>query len=207
MKRIALIIVAMMLLVLPFHCAVAETEAGGWYELTEDVITLRLPAEAQDDWEIIIDNPELLELLTCEFVEEDGIFAASFRNFSGEAGTVDLRMKNAATGECWGVLAKVFEDGAAIAGSYETFENVLTIRMNANPSTGYEWEVEWPNPAALDFLTGEFIADDADEETVGAGGCYVASFLLTEGAGEGVLVLNYARSWEDTADMSFELVF
>lgn len=72
---------------------------------------------------------------------------------------------------------------------------VLTVRLPANPTTGYEWSFDISDPAALELLAMEYTGDQADEQMVGAGGQWVASFYSTlEGTGEADLTLTYQRA-------------
>ena len=77
---------------------------------------------------------------------------------------------------------------------------MLTVRLPANPTTGYEWNFDISDPAALELLTMEYTGDEADEQMVGVGGQWVASFYSTlEGTGEVDLTLTYQRAGEEAA--------
>lgn len=77
---------------------------------------------------------------------------------------------------------------------------VLTVRLPANPTTGYEWNFDISDPAALELLTMEYTGDEADAQMVGVGGQWVASFYSTlEGTGEVDLTLTYQRAGEEAA--------
>lgn len=206
MKHIAWILI-LVLLAASGCCTAEESLEPGGYELNGDVITIRMPASGQDEWTFSISDPGLLELLTCEYDEAGGVFAASFRNFSENTGEVDLRLNNAVTGECCGVLAYMFEGGMEIDGTYVNSGNMLTFRMKTNPSTGYGWSHETSDPAALMPMI-ESVFDPAENDMlVGAGATYILAVQRMNGADDCVLSLRYGRSWEEAPLKSYELEF
>ena len=207
MKHLAWMLTLVMLLAAPCHYAAAEGFGPDWYELSGDVITIRLPAEADGEWAYRLSHPELLELLTCEYDEAAGIYAASFRNFSENAGQVDLRMRNTATGECCGVLANVCEGGAAIDGTYVSSENMLTFRIKTNPSTGYAWSCAVSDPSAAQPMIESVMDPAQNDMLVGAGATYILAVSRAEGAGEFRLTLSYGRSWEAVPAKVYTLDF
>jgi inhibitor of cysteine peptidase len=82
----------------------------------------------------------------------------------------------------------------------------LVVRLESNPSTGYSWEaIEVPG-----VLEGE--ATPTHEQTsetegvVGAAGTDVFTFTASEDAGEGTLVLEYRRPWEEDVPADEEFV-
>lgn len=69
-----------------------------------------------------------------------------------------------------------------------------TIRLDANPTTGYQWEpVSAPDDAVIRVVSDHYNADDSN--VVGRGG---TQELVIEGTGEGTttLELQYVRPWE-----------
>ena len=70
---------------------------------------------------------------------------------------------------------------------------VLTVRLSANATTGYEWTFTSTDESAVELITSEYIADEAAADQVGVGGTYVASFRgLT--AGTAHLTLYYGSA-------------
>ena len=75
---------------------------------------------------------------------------------------------------------------------------VLTVRLSANASTGYEWTFTTTDDQAVELLTSEYVEDEAEEGLVGVGGTYVASFRgLKQTADTVELTFSYGRSWEE----------
>lgn len=76
-------------------------------------------------------------------------------------------------------------------------QDVLTVRLPANETTGYQWDFEISNPELLELITSEYTGDEAAEGMVGVGGIWAASFgnaITTEGMGGCVfLTLRYRR--------------
>lgn len=71
-------------------------------------------------------------------------------------------------------------------------DTVLTVRLDANPSTGYYWDFKISKPEILEFLTMEYVQDEAPAGMVGVGGTWVASFKSTfVQTGNTSLTLNY----------------
>jgi len=69
----------------------AKDVAAPWHEITGDVLTVRLPVDEKiTEWMFGVSDEGLLELVTQETV--DGMYAASFRNFSSGSGTVVLTL-------------------------------------------------------------------------------------------------------------------
>ena len=82
--------------------------------------------------------------------------------------------------------------------------DVLEVRLNSNPTTGYEWSVN-PNSTPLLKLTGQS-QTEATQPGVGRPIFQIFKFQAT-GRGTGVLLLRYARSWEkpSASDQQFDL--
>lgn len=71
----------------------------------------------------------------------------------------------------------------------------LVVEAKGNPTTGYTWAAKGiPDCLAM---VGEpaYIQDPSDERRVGVGGRFLLTFEARK-AGEGQLVLVYARPWE-----------
>lgn len=79
-------------------------------------------------------------------------------------------------------------------------QDILTVRLPANPTTGYEWSSEISDAQLLKLDASEYIPDEVAEGVVGAGGIWVASFsnaITVEGMGGRVtLTLRYNRPFE-----------
>lgn len=91
----AVLIPLIVLLVANFSArnAAPEAAAAPWYEITGDVLTVRLPVdETVEEWIFGVSDEDLLELVTCEYPEGENLYAASFRNFSGGSGEVVLTL-------------------------------------------------------------------------------------------------------------------
>jgi len=74
---------------------------------------------------------------------------------------------------------------------------VLSITLEANPTTGYTWEVVDPQDGQVLRQVGEieFIPNRQESGIVGAGGVQIIRFECVN-AGQTVLKLAYQRSWE-----------
>ncbi len=72
---------------------------------------------------------------------------------------------------------------------------ILTIRLEANPTTGYAWELGEVDSAILQQAGNAFTPAPQGTERVGAGGIEEWRFQAV-GVGTTTLVLNYRRPWE-----------
>ena len=74
---------------------------------------------------------------------------------------------------------------------------VLSITLDANPTTGYTWEVVEPLDGQVMRQVGEieFIPNRQESGIVGAGGVQIIRFECVN-AGQTVLKLVYHRPWE-----------
>ena len=80
-------------------------------------------------------------------------------------------------------------------------EEIVTVRLPANATTGYEWTYEISDPAKLEVVSAEYIPDENRERLAGVGGTYVASFRGTfEKFGFASVKFTYARSFETDGD-------
>lgn len=74
---------------------------------------------------------------------------------------------------------------------------VLTVRLDSNPTTGYSWNYKISDEEILEHLTDELVLPEAKEGFAGAGGTWCASFKPSfQKDGDVTLTLNYARPWE-----------
>jgi inhibitor of cysteine peptidase len=69
----------------------------------------------------------------------------------------------------------------------------IVVRVESNPTTGYEWEVAAVDPAVLTYLGSDY--EGPDTNLVGAGGIQVLRFR-TAAAGESAIALKYWRPFE-----------
>ena len=73
-----------------------------------------------------------------------------------------------------------------------------TIRLDANPTTGYQWEPSAaPDEAVVRIVSDRY--EGADSNVVGSGG---TQEIVVEGTGAGTstLELRYVRPWEEGAE-------
>ncbi|MCR5760489.1 MAG: protease inhibitor I42 family protein [Sphaerochaetaceae bacterium] len=77
----------------------------------------------------------------------------------------------------------------------------LTVKVDGNPTTGYEWTVKGTD--VIKVVSSEYEADNTSG-LVGAGGTYEFSFKTIK-AGEATLVFNYGRSWESSPAATFSV--
>ncbi len=91
------------------------------------------------------------------------------------------------------VYGKEDTDIAAKAG--ETF----TIKLNENPTTGYQWSVSISDESVVALDKDEYVPDDKSGELAGSGGVRVLTFKALE-AGTATINMVYERSWEPDPD-------
>ena len=74
-----------------------------------------------------------------------------------------------------------FAEGNPNDSWYELSEDecVLTVRLDANATTGYEWTYSFSDDKALELLTEEYVEYEHPEGEVGVGGYWAASFMGT----------------------------
>ncbi|MXF08824.1 protease inhibitor I42 family protein [Escherichia coli] len=81
---------------------------------------------------------------------------------------------------------------------------MMDISLPANPTTGYDWIVR-RLPEQL-VLTGmDYQPDDCPEGTTGCGGTEILHFKTVK-PGEGNLVVQYVRLWENLSDDAHSIV-
>ena len=85
---------------------------------------------------------------------------------------------------------------AMLFGCAQETQKEYTIELEGNPTTGYTWEYTVEPDGILKEVSGEYVADETDENTAGAGGKYV---YVLDGVkeGEATLEFSYVRDWEE----------
>ncbi|KAF5087098.1 protease inhibitor I42 family protein [Methanoculleus horonobensis] len=80
----------------------------------------------------------------------------------------------------------------------------ITISLDENPTTGYEWNVT--SSTGLEYVNDTYIAPET--ELVGAGGVHVWQYLAAE-PGSAEFSAIYKRSWEETTgnETTFSMAF
>lgn len=116
-------------------------------------------------------------------------------------------MKLALIGTCMAALV-AFAAGCTPApgsetelsdGSAQFSQGDLVVKLDANPTTGYEWTFQIDGDAVQPD-GDEFIpASDGSQPKTGEGGVHEFRFKA-EGSGEASIAFTYARSWETTDD-------
>lgn len=181
MKKILSILLAVLLLAASATAFAAAEETAPWYELTDnEVLTVRLPANAGTGitWDYEISNPEALELLTMEVVDHgtEGMlgapltYVASFRGIA--AGEVSLIMKATRAGEEAAMFTRVLgltinekheiaidsiliQEPAADWVEIDEEETTMTVRI---PGVGWAYQIV--NPEILE--AGDDIETEED---------------------------------------------
>lgn len=75
----------------------------------------------------------------------------------------------------------------------------VTITLQSNPTTGYQWEIVDPLPSCLAVIAEpSMVAGQRSETLVGAPGQWRAT-LRAERRGEGTVLITYQRAWEKQA--------
>lgn len=212
MKRVLTLCMAVCLLLSLLCGAQAETLEGEWFELSAEdtVLTVRLPGDETNGyaWNAEFSDADVLELLTMEY--ENGQWAASYKATGKKAGLTELCLsyeKEGAFPAATAVLDLSVNDAQKIeiesAKYVETYADtwmemsedarVLTVRLDANATTGYSWTYEIDNPTVLELVTAEYVPYENEEGLLGVGGEWVASFRgLT--AGTASLTLYYGSA-------------
>lgn len=222
MKKI-LSILLVLILSLGCTAALAETAPADdnaadapWYEMGDDGYSVRvtLPGDTEGyKWVSEISVPEMMKVKS-ESTAEDGAYTAAYTATMEQAGTVSLifRYVNDSdealktrvlelfvneSGELF-VESALNQDPSADWYEIEPDAGVLTVRLSANATTGYEWTFTSTDESAVELITSEYIADEAAADQVGVGGTYVASFRgLKQTADTVELTFSYGRSWEE----------
>lgn len=85
---------------------------------------------------------------------------------------------------------------------------VLTVRLEANATTGYSWSYKIWDEGSLELLTNEYIEAPHAEGMVGTGGAWIASFRLTsERDGKNYINFYYSRGEMEIPDYVVDLYF
>jgi len=186
----------------PSYCSAEDSAVYRWHELNGDVITVRLPAAADGEWDFSISDPKLLELITCEFVEADGEFAASFRNFSEKKGEVVLQLYNKASGTRCGVLANALKGGIEVDGTYMASAGILTVRMKVDTSVGGKWSTQFTGCPSMPVSEGTSEASGDDTSAT-----YTAAIMLMGNPAGATLKIRYALMGKIRAEKQYKVKF
>ena len=79
----------------------------------------------------------------------------------------------------------------------------LTIKLESNPTTGYEWIYQINNSDVLKLKSNDYKENDKDDKTVGAGGIQTYVFEAVK-EGEATITLAYGRNWEENSAYKIE---
>ncbi|MBS1195493.1 MAG: protease inhibitor family protein [Actinobacteria bacterium] len=80
----------------------------------------------------------------------------------------------------------------------------IVLRLEGNPTTGYEWQATAPNPAVL-AQAGEPEYESSSNDD-GSGGIYTFRFAAV-GPGRTTVLLHYFPSWEEPTEASETFTF
>jgi predicted secreted protein len=73
----------------------------------------------------------------------------------------------------------------------------LVIELDANATTGYEWQIQTPtDDTVIELASSEYLAPD-ESAGMGAGGTQVFTFRAT-GVGTTDILIYYWRPWESS---------
>jgi inhibitor of cysteine peptidase len=75
----------------------------------------------------------------------------------------------------------------------------FTIRLEANPTTGYEWSATIGDEAVLSLEKSDYAADETASGMTGSGGVQSFTFKALK-SGDTTVELVYQRSWEPSED-------
>lgn len=120
---------------------------------------------------------------------------------------MNKKMKFALVGLCMGAFMMLAMGCASSQGAgfsvpdgmvaYEG--DTLTVELESNPTTGYEWACEIDGSAVVAESDEYVAASQGGEAKEGEGGTHTFVFKA-DGSGEATITLKYARSWESTDD-------
>ena len=83
--------------------------------------------------------------------------------------------------------------------------DVITIRLESNATTGYKWNLsEENNSGIISLIYSDYIEKENKDDLVGVGGFETFTFKVVSG-GSTTLILTYNRSWEK--DVQPEKIF
>ena len=81
---------------------------------------------------------------------------------------------------------------------------IVEIKVEGNPTTGYEWTASASENSTLKLLDSEYVENSHEEGMVGVGGTY-SWYVTSDVAGIHVFDASYARSWESEFAETFSL--
>lgn len=99
-----------------------------------------------------------------------------------------------------GCMSAPQETSVGIAGGSAQFsQGTLEVKLDANPTTGYEWTYQIEG-AGVQPDGDEFVpASAGDQAQTGEGGVHTFNFKA-DGSGESTITFTYTRSWESSHD-------
>ena len=83
----------------------------------------------------------------------------------------------------------------------------LTIKLDENPTTGYQWSYTVSDESIVALSSDEYVTDSTAEDVEGAGGQRVLTFKA-KSKGSAVIDMVYERSWEPSENddrISFQI--
>ncbi len=98
---------------------------------------------------------------------------------------------------CAASSAKVYgeKDTAISAEEGQTF----VVRLNENPTTGYQWTYAIGDESIVQFVKEDYQADSKDTQLAGSGGVKEVTFKALK-KGQTTIAMVYERSWEKNPD-------
>ena len=81
----------------------------------------------------------------------------------------------------------------------------LVIALEANPTTGYDWNISFDDDTVCEVTDVHYLPDSTEEGLCGGGGIWTAKIRALK-EGDTILALRYARSWEEGAAQEYFLV-
>lgn len=94
------------------------------------------------------------------------------------------------------------EKGTAVeitSGSVLFSQSDMEVKLDANPTTGYEWTASIDGTAVTANGDQYVAASDGSQPATGEGGVHTFNFKA-DGSGEATITFTYARSWEPSED-------
>lgn len=76
---------------------------------------------------------------------------------------------------------------------------IMTIKLEGNPTTGYEWNCKSSNEDVINQSENLYTPNSNEEGKTGVGGIYTFSFKAIK-EGMSTISCNYKRSWEENSD-------
>ena len=221
MKRIFCLILSLILMLSAAALAESAQPAAlpEWLELSADdtVLTVRIPLEDanSDSCRFLFSAEGTLELLACEVIGDEpeergeGMWVGSFMSAFERTGSVFLQL-GVYDSEGTLLFARMLqlfvrEDHSievvscdADSWFYLTEDQCeLNIRLDSNPTTGFQWTYEVSDEEILGCAAEEYTADPVEGPVCGSGGVWSARFAATGSkAGHVLLKLTYVRPWE-----------